>query len=210
MESAKLSREGLTELIFYGCRENDVVIKDISRLEIDKIIAEYCKFCNYIKVAYVRGELDTFKRAACLMVAINRGKLSDDKHVNASVSYDAAVKMCEKPYWNVGDNFDVPKKMEEVDFKKVFEKDMNIWDTSRNMIIDSLVYAKNGGMPENYYMGLELFYQVAIQMKHSDYKFVDKNSEFFGSVSSQKSGTSNSKDQDKGNVKTFSKAKNGV
>lgn len=165
MESAELSKNELIDLIFYGIKENNVDIENINQSEIESIIREYITFCNHFQIAYVKGELDTFKRAACLLVAINRGELSRYKRVNASIALDAAYKMCEKPYWNVGENFDIPKKMEEVDYKKVFENNMDIYNYSKEMLIDSLVY--ENGVPLNYNLNLELFYYVALEIKKS-------------------------------------------
>ena len=163
MESANISREELKKLIFYVIKENNVDIEKINNRRINSILDEYYSFCYYFKINYVRGELDTFKRAACLMVAINKGRIIPDKRLNASIAIDAAYKMCEKPYWNIGENCDIPKKLEEVDFKKVFKNDMYCYNTSRNMLIDSLVY--ENGTPLNYFLNLELFYQIALQIQ---------------------------------------------
>lgn len=165
MESAKLSKNKLIDLIFYGLNENNVDTKSIDRSEIEAILADYIMFCNHFQIAYVRGELDTFKRAACLLVAINRGRLSRDKKINASIALDAAYKMCESPYWNIGENFDIPKKLEEVEFKKAFENNMYTYNKSKEMLIDSLVY--ENGSPLNYNLNLELLYQVALKLKHN-------------------------------------------
>lgn len=126
------------------------------------------EFCDVFQGSYVIGELDTFKRVACLLVAINRVNLSKDKRINASIALDTAYKMCEKPYWNVGENFDVPKKIEEVNFKECFEKDMYTYNHSKNMLIDSLVY--ENGEPISYYLNLELFYRVAVELKKDQLK----------------------------------------
>ena len=165
MKSAKLSKNELIDLIFYSLNENNVDIKNINRSEIESIFADYIMFCNHFQIAYVQGELDTFKRAACLLVSINRGRLSKDKKTNASIALDAAYKMCEKPYWNVDENFDISKKLEEVEFKKAFENNMYIYNKSKEMLIDSLVY--ENGSPLNYNLNLELLYQVALELKHN-------------------------------------------
>lgn len=164
MESAKLNIDELTSLIFYGLKENNIDIKNINSNEIKSILDDYLNLCVFFQKNYVIGELDTFKRAACLLVAINRGRLSRDKRVNASIALDVAYKMCEKPYWNIGEKYDIPQKLEEVDFKKVFENNMYVFDASKDMLIDSLVF--ENGMPINYNLNLELLYQVALQLKH--------------------------------------------
>lgn len=164
MESAKLSKSELTDIIFYALKENNIDIKDISSHEIETIITDYNMFCYNFQKNYVRGELDTFKRAACLLVAINKRYLSQDKRENASIALDAAYKMCEHPYWNVGANYDAPQKLEEVDFKKVFENDKYAYDNSKQMLLDSLVY--EDGSPLSYHLNLELFYQLALVLKH--------------------------------------------
>ena len=169
MNSAKLSEEELRELIFYGLKENKIDIKNIHPFKIKCIINDYFKLCYYFQINYVIGELDTFKRAACLLVAVNGRSLSKDKRINASIALDIAYKMCEKPYWNVGKNFDIPEKLEEVNFKECFENDMDIYNKSKRMLTDSLVYEK--GEPLNYHLNLELFYQLALQLKHKKENF---------------------------------------
>lgn len=175
MKSAKLSKNELIDLIFYSLNENNVDIKNINRSEIESIFADYIMFCNHFQIAYVQGELDTFKRAACLLVSINRGRLSKDKKTNVSIALDAAYKMCEKPYWNVGENFDIPKKLEEVEFKKAFENNMYIYNKSKEMLIDSLVY--ENGSPLNYNLNLELLYQVALELKHNQIQSINSENQ---------------------------------
>lgn len=175
MKSAKLSKNELIDLIFYSLNENNVDIKNINRSEIESIFADYIMFCNHFQIAYVQGELDTFKRAACLLVSINRGRLSKDKKTNDSIALDAAYKMCEKPYWNVDENFDISKKLEEVEFKKAFENNMYIYNKSKEMLIDSLVY--ENGSPLNYNLNLELLYQVALELKHNQIQSINSENQ---------------------------------
>ena len=175
MKSANLSKNELIALIFYSLNENNIDIKNINRSEIESIFKDYIMFCNHFQIAYVQGELDTFKRAACLLVSINRGRLSKDKKTNASIALDAAYKMCEKPYWNVGENFDIPKKLEEVEFKKAFENNMYIYNKSKEMLIDSLVY--ENGSPLNYNLNLELLYQVALELKHNQIQSINSENQ---------------------------------
>lgn len=121
-------------------------------------------YCNNFQTAYVRGELDTFKRAACLLVAINKSKITQNKELNAKVSLDSAFKMCEKPYWYKGEYADIPFELEEVDFKKAFENDNYVYTETREMLIKSLIY--EGNFPLNYEDNLKLIYERALLLKH--------------------------------------------
>lgn len=165
MESAKLSKEELLDIIFYSLKKNNIDIKEVNKHEIETIFINYVLYCDHFQSAYVIGELDTFKRAACLLVAINNRHLSKDRRVNASIALDAAYKMCERPYWNIGKNFNIPEKLEEVNFQNIFANDMYVYEKSKKMLIDSLVFEH--GHPMNYYLNLELLYQVALEMKHN-------------------------------------------
>lgn len=51
--SAKLDESELIELIFYGLKENNVDIKEISKLQINSIIVNYCKYCNHFQVRHI-------------------------------------------------------------------------------------------------------------------------------------------------------------
>ena len=165
MESKELNENELTYLIRYGIKKNNINIGNIDFSIIEKIISNYYVLCNYVKVAYIRGELDTFKMAACLLVTINKNQIVSDKKTNASIALDTAYKMCQKPYWNVGEEFNIPKKLEEVEFNKVFEEDTYLYDKSKEMLIDSLIY--ENGDPLSYSLNLELLYQIALEMKHN-------------------------------------------
>lgn len=165
MERKELNENELTYLIRYGIKNNNINIGNIDFSIIEKIISNYYVLCNYVKVAYIRGELDTFKMAACLLVTINKNQIVSDKKTNASIALDTAYKMCQKPYWNVGEEFNITKKLEEVEFNKVFEEDTYLYDKSKEMLIDSLIY--ENGDPLSYSLNLELLYQIALEMKHN-------------------------------------------
>ena len=103
MESKELNENELTYLIRYGIKKNNINIGNIDFSIIEKIISNYYVLCNYVKVAYIRGELDTFKMAACLLVTINKNQIVSDKKTNDSIALDTAYKRCQKPYCNVGE-----------------------------------------------------------------------------------------------------------
>lgn len=162
MEGRSNKRQ-LTEYIFYGIVENNLSPKDIAENTISKIILEYSRNASYFE-NYVIGELDTFKRASCLLLAINKVGITEDKQVNASVALDAAFKMCEKPYYYTGKHANEPKKLEEVDFKKCFSQDEESWNTSRGTLVTALSKGKNNDILA-YHQNLELTYTRAVQLK---------------------------------------------
>lgn len=165
MEKANLTKDDIRDLIIYGLSENNVNVDSIDPKKIDKVIKDYYFYCGDFKTKYVKGELDTFKKAACLLVAINKNNLVLDKKINAHIAIDASEKMCEKPYWNVGPNFDIPHKLEEVDFKKLFESDRYCYNKHRGMLTDAILYAGRNIAPISIYLNLELFYRVAVELK---------------------------------------------
>lgn len=178
MDKTNLDKKDLQELINFALTENNIDINSIDPNRIEVIIADYFDYCKDFKTKYVFGELDTFKKAACLLVAINRSRLIVDKRVNASVAIDAAQKMCEKPYWNVGPKANIPQKMEEIDIKTLFQKDMYTYEKHKTMLTDALVY-ENGVEPISCYLNLELFYRVAIELKKQQLKDdIDRISDF--------------------------------
>lgn len=91
-----LTKDDIRNLIIYGLTENKIDTNSIDSKRIDKVVEDYYLYYNEFKAKYIRGELDTFKLAACLLSAINKNNLVPDKYVNASVAIDASEKMCEK------------------------------------------------------------------------------------------------------------------
>lgn len=169
MERAKLNNNELTDIILYSLKKNAIDINSIDQNEIKNIIEKYTELCNDFENKYIQGKLDTFKRAACLLVTINKNKFLYDKKINASIALDAAYKMCEKPYWNVGENYDIPEKMEEVDLDKAFENNVETYNKSKEMLIDSLVFEESTS-PMSYWLNLYTFYYLALQLKHNNVK----------------------------------------
>jgi len=164
MEKANLTKDDIKDFIIYGLSVNGISINSIDPERLEKVIEDYFSCCDDFKEKYVQGELDAFKKAACLLVAIHKNSLAFDKRLNASVAIDASEKMCEKPYWNAGPNFDVPYKLEEVDFKSAFKKYRYIYDGHRSMLTAALLYA-DSIEPISVYLNLELLYRLAIELK---------------------------------------------
>lgn len=156
-KSANISKEEILDLIIYGLEKNNVNPSNISKIDMKFIIKRYLKYCEIYKQSFLSlgSELDTFKRAACLLIAINDGhylKLKKDE--KASVALDTAFKMCEKPF-----------KLEEVDFS--VDLDEEVYDTSKETLILALCYEK--AQPwHGVYLNLQTMYHLAIETKHKN------------------------------------------
>ena len=69
--------------------------------------------------------------------------------------------MCENPYTNVSGT---TIKLEEVDFKEVFNDDMEFYQDSKNRLITSLIHGNGSSL--TYFLNLEQFYNVALEKKY--------------------------------------------
>ena len=161
INSAKIGNKELINLIIYSLDENNVDKLEDTLSIIHDIILEYKVLCEHLRKDYVVGDLDTFKMASCMLVAINRHGFTEDSFVNASIAVDTAYKMCEKPCKNVKDT---TIKLEEVDFKEVFKDDMEFYHNTKNMLINSLINEK--GTSLIYFLNLGQFYNVALERKY--------------------------------------------
>ncbi len=170
MVKGHFTKKDIKNFIIYGLNENNIDINSIDSSKIDAIIEDYLFYCNQFKTNYITGELDTFKKAACLLVSINKIGLVPDKTINALIAVDSSQKMCEKPYWNVGQNANIPYKLEEVDFKNLFKNDTYIYQKHRTMLTEAIIFADDKISPLNVYMNLELFYTLAIDIKKQQLK----------------------------------------
>ncbi len=62
-----LTKDDIRNLIIYGLTENRININSTISEKIDKVVEDYYLYYNEFKEKYIRGELDTFKLAACLL-----------------------------------------------------------------------------------------------------------------------------------------------
>lgn len=168
------TKDDIRNLIIYGLTENKIDTNSIDSKRIDKVVEDYYLYYNEFKEKYVRGELDTFKLAACLLVAINKNNLVPDKYVNASVAIDASEKMCEKPYCNLGPSCNIPQKLEEVDFKVFHEEEKHFYYKHRSLLSDILTHQGNV-WPITIYLNLELFYRAAVEFQKMSVRKVDNS-----------------------------------
>lgn len=172
MTKELFTKDDIRDFIIYGLTKNRININSTISEKIDKVVEDYYIYYNEFKAKYIRGELDTFKLAACLLVAINKNNLVPDKYVNASVAIDASEKMYEKPYCNLGNGFGIPQKLEEVDFETIREEEKVFYYKHRSQLTDILMN-QNSVWPIEIYLSIELFYWSAIQIKKNSTRKID-------------------------------------
>lgn len=159
-----LTKDDIRNLIIYGLTENKVNINSIISEKIDKAVEDYYLYYYEFKEKCIRGELDTFKLAACLLSAINKNDLESDKYVNVSVAIDASEKMREKPYWNLGPSCNIPQKLEKVNFKTFRKEEKDFYYKHRSLLTDVLIHQDNV-WPITIYLNLELFIELLLNFK---------------------------------------------
>lgn len=159
MKSAKLSNEELIDLIVFGLKENHIDSSSVPSKKIENIIKRYDELCDDFQAKYVIGELDTFKRAACLLAAINEEDLTEDALSSASVAVDTALKMCERPYWNIGKNYNIPFALKRMNYKE----DPYVYEKTKETLTTAL--AHDSSLPISYYLNLQIYYKVMVNYK---------------------------------------------
>ena len=174
MTKELFTKDDIRGFIIYGLTENRININSTISEKIDKVVEDYYIYYNEFKEKYVRGELDTFKLAACLLAAINKNNLVSDRYVNVSVAIDASEKMCEKPYWNLGPSCNIPQKLEEVNFKTFRKEEKDFYYKHRSLLTDVLIHQDNV-WPITIYLNLELFYRAAVEFQKMSVRKVDNS-----------------------------------
>ena len=124
----------------------------INELVKKKILNDYFKLSDIFSINYVKGNMDSFEKAACLMTAINKNKIifygdnqikdiskviftkkscaelnyiPGDK-LKSDLAIKAALKMCEEPIYYNGNEWNTqkPEKLEKFNYK-IFEKEQS-------------------------------------------------------------------------------------
>lgn len=97
---------------------------------INRIKSTYENKANFIKKYYIIGEMDTFKVAAVLMIAIKKSLDIEDENELCQIALDVAYSFIEKPYYNGGPNYDEPYALEEIDLKECFKGHEELFEQS--------------------------------------------------------------------------------
>lgn len=111
---------------------NQIDDKNFIKEKLDLIYEEYNKLCELLKCVMELEQLDTFKRAGCFLVAINKFCL---EKLDENVIIDAALLMCEHPYCFIGEN-NIVYKMNTVDLYDLF---LN----NKDLFVDKVEFINN-------------------------------------------------------------------
>lgn len=156
----------------------------INSLTKAKILNDYYNFCATFHNSYIKGNLDSFEKAACLMTAIHRNKILfygdnqnldigkvmffprkkvnelgyiSSRELKSQLALEAALKMCENPICYVGRNFDELKQLEKFNLPKFIDKYSEEWEGLKKELLVSSLYSE-GKYSETVYKYLMLKY----------------------------------------------------
>ena len=153
----------------------------ISALDRNRILKEYEKICEIFKGSYVKGQLDSFEKAACLMSAIQRvrfvfygdGQVKDliphllsfrgvsnyksNDELSAELALHAALFMCEDPIIYTGDSLFHSTFLGRFEYQQFAQKYPEEWaEIMREMEVAT--YHSFGKMEETKFQFLMLKY----------------------------------------------------
>ncbi|MBQ3021561.1 MAG: hypothetical protein IJD92_05005 [Bacilli bacterium] len=145
------------DCINYALEEIQKEYREIKINEIvkKKILNDYFKLSDIFSINYVKGNMDSFEKAACLMTAINKNKIifygdnqikdiskviftkkscdelnfiPGDK-LKSDLAIKAALKMCEEPIYYFGDNWNTqkPEQLEKFNFRTFAKEQSDEW-----------------------------------------------------------------------------------
>ena len=157
----RISFREIEEIIISGIAQNNLDIKSVHQIKFKYVIYNYLILCSKLLDLHSIAELDTFKRAACLAIAMNMSHLAKDERTNAKIAVDATCKMCEKPYWDHCKINDIPTKMPEICLSECIPGNEQEFMRIKYKLIQKLLAKEKDPMfLEHYY---ELFYMLGLK-----------------------------------------------
>lgn len=99
------------------------------------IYHQYLKNCIEFQ-SYVNGELDTFKKVACLMASIVKYPIVSDERENDKIALDICFSMIENPIWYQGPYLDQPCKLEPISIDKL--KEAGDWNILYDKMLENI------------------------------------------------------------------------
>ena len=183
-EYISLTDDELVDLILYSLQENSVSIRLVHHFPIYCAIEKYKQLSTLVEKEY-DGRLTTFQYASCLLIALSESRIIRDREINASFSFDTAIKMCEKPYDHSEYGTRCLLPLDQIDFKKTFQNHPSFYLIFKNEVIETLLSMKH--QPLDYALSFKMFYQMSLHCLERDrnklenfgnYRSNDKNLSF--------------------------------
>lgn len=115
-----------------------------------QIYQEYLKNCAWFQ-EYVTGNLDTFKKAACVMSAILKCKIVAEETENDKVALDISLSLIENPSYYSGEKYNEEISMSSISIKKLRENSY-LWENfcSYTLNVIQLNRERKESDPEKY------------------------------------------------------------
>ena len=175
-------------------KEIDSNIK-INKLAKTKVLNDYYKNCAIFSGSYIKGNLDSFQKAACLMTAIQHNilfyadnqlldigrlialeKTVDEMNslncsgLKALLALYSALKMCENPVCYVGENCDELRQLEAFNLKQFKTEYKSEWEALKYELFIYAYYSEGKYSETLYeYLMLKYLYQyVNLKLKISN------------------------------------------
>ncbi len=83
-----------------------------------EIYQEYLKNCAWFQ-EYVIGNLDTFKKAACVMSAILKCKIVEETEQNDEIAFDISLSLIENSSYYLGEKYDKEVSVDSISIKNL-------------------------------------------------------------------------------------------
>lgn len=102
----------LESLEKYGLKENDEKTR--------QIYEQYLNNCAWYQ-EYVIGNLDTFKKASCVMSAVLKCKIAEEIEKNDEIALDISLSLIENPSYYFGEEYDKEVRLDSISIKRLKE-----------------------------------------------------------------------------------------
>lgn len=164
-EDINLTDGELVDLILYSLQENSVSFRLVHHFPIYCAIEKYRQLSTLAEKEY-DGRLTTFQYASCLLIALSESSIIRARKVNASLTFDTAIKMCETPYDHSDYGARCLLPLDQIDFKTAFQTHPSFYLVFKNELIENLLSMKH--QPLDYALSFKMFYQMSLHCLERD------------------------------------------
>lgn len=151
------------------------LLKNLNRYDLNptdkktiEIYQEYLKNCAWFQ-EYVIGNLDTFKKAACVMSAILKCKIVEETEKNDEIAFDISLSLIEKPSYYLGEKYDKEVPLDSISIKKL-KNNTYLFETFRTYTLNSIQL--NRERKEKNYLENQSLEEINIMSKAEDFRLL--------------------------------------